>query len=93
MDVALSLLEKSNAKYLSCNFTDLKENKPVADAYAMETFGSLKVAFVGVSTPETFTKSTPTYFQDAEGNYIYGFCEGAMARTCTTPSRAPLTPP
>ena len=76
MDVALSLLEKSNAKYLSCNFTDLKENKPVADAYAMETFGSLKVAFVGVSTPETFTKSTPTYFQDAEGNYIYGFCEG-----------------
>ncbi len=42
----------------------------------METFGSLKVAFVGVSTPETFTKSTPTYFQDAEGNYIYGFCEG-----------------
>ena len=72
MDVALSLLEKSNAKYLSCNFTDLKENKPVADAYAMETFGSLKVAFVGFSTPETFTKSTPTYFLDAEGNYMYG---------------------
>ena len=36
----------------------------------------MKVAFVGVCTPETFTKSTPTYFQDANGNYIYGFCEG-----------------
>ena len=36
----------------------------------------VKVAFVGVCTPETFTKSTPTYFQDANGNYIYGFCEG-----------------
>ena len=76
MDVALSLLEKSNAKYLSCNFIDLRTNKTVTDAYAMETYGSLKVAYVGVSTPETFTKSTPTYFQDENGNYIYSFCEG-----------------
>ena len=76
MDVALSLLEKSKAKYLSCNFTDLTTGKTVADAYAMETFGDLKVAFVGISTPETFTKSTPTYFQNEKGEYIYGFCEG-----------------
>lgn len=76
MDVALSLLEKSHAKYLSCNFMDLKAGKPVTDAYAMETYGSLKVAYVGICTPETFTKSTPTYFQDENGNYIYGFCEG-----------------
>ena len=76
MDVALSLLEKSNAKYLSCIFIDLRTNKTVTDAYAMETYGSLKVAYVGVSTPETFTKSTPTYFQDENGNYIYSFCEG-----------------
>ena len=75
MDVALSLLEKSNAKYLSCNFIDLRTNKTVTDAYAMETYGSLKVAYVGVSTPETFTKSTPTYFQDGNGNYIYGFMQ------------------
>ena len=57
MDVALSLLEKSNAKYLSCNFTDLKENKPVADAYAMETFGR------SLPTPPAWTPSstvTPT---------------------------------
>lgn len=31
---------------------------------------------MGICTPETFTKSTPTYFQDENGNYIYGFCEG-----------------
>ncbi|MDD7652166.1 MAG: 5'-nucleotidase C-terminal domain-containing protein [Candidatus Faecousia sp.] len=76
MPVALSLLEKSNATYLSCNFTDLKTGKTVAEPYAIETYGDLKVAYIGISTPETFTKSTPTYFQDAEGNYIYGFCEG-----------------
>lgn len=76
MDVALSLLEKSNAQYLSCNFMDLTTDQPVADAYKLVTYGDLKVAYVGISTPETFTKSTPAYFQNQEGQYIYGFCEG-----------------
>ena len=39
------------------------------------TYGDTKVAFVGATTPESFTKSTPAYFQDGNGNYIYGFCE------------------
>lgn len=55
---------------------DLKTGKTVAEPYALETYGDLKVAFVGISTPESFTKSTPTYFQDENGNYIYSFCEG-----------------
>ena len=41
----------------------------------MMTYGDTKVALVGASTPESFTKSTPAYFQDANGNYIYSFCE------------------
>ena len=61
--------------YLSANFTG-KDGKPYFDAYKMFEVKGVKVAFVGVCTPETFTKSTPTYFQDANGNYIYGFCEG-----------------
>ncbi len=76
MDKALSLLTASKAKYLSCNFMDLRTNKTVADAYAIETYGDVKVAYVGIATPETITKSTPTYFQDENGNYIYGFCQG-----------------
>lgn len=61
--------------YLSANFTG-KDGKPYFDAYKIFEVKGVKVAFVGVCTPETFTKSTPTYFQDADGNYIYGFCEG-----------------
>ena len=61
--------------YISANFTG-KDGKPYFDAYKMFEVKGVKVAFVGVCTPETFTKSTPTYFQDANGNYIYGFCEG-----------------
>jgi 2',3'-cyclic-nucleotide 2'-phosphodiesterase (5'-nucleotidase family) len=76
MDVTLSLLENADAEYLACNFEDLRTGELVAKPYSLETYGDLTVAYVGVATPESFTKSTPTYFQDENGNYIYGFREG-----------------
>ena len=60
---------------LCCNFTDLA-GKSVFDSYKVLTYGDVKVAYVGIDTPETFTKSTPTYFQDGNGNYIYSFQQG-----------------
>ena len=72
----LELSKLQQTSYISCNFIDLKTNKPVFDSYKMITYGSVKVAYVGIDTPETFSKSTPAYFQDSSGNYIYGFCEG-----------------
>ena len=59
----------------SCNFIDLRTNQPVLPPYKIMTFGNKKVAFVGCTTPESFTKSTPKYFQDEEGNYIYSLSE------------------
>ncbi len=76
MDVAKSLLTESHAKYLSCNFIDLTTGETVADAYEIRELNGRKVAFVGISTPESFTKSTPAYFQNEKGEYIYSFCEG-----------------
>ena len=43
--------------------------------YEIVTYGDKKVAFIGIVTPESFTKSTPAYFQDESGNYIYSFSE------------------
>lgn len=31
--------------------------------------------YVGITTPETLTKSSPINFQDESGNYVYGFCQ------------------
>lgn len=76
MDVALGLAERLDAKLLACNFTDLTTGEQVADSYAIETYGDLKIAYVGIATPETFTKSTPTHFQNEKGEFIYSFCEG-----------------
>jgi 2',3'-cyclic-nucleotide 2'-phosphodiesterase (5'-nucleotidase family) len=48
----------------------------VLDSYKLFAFGDKTVAIIGMTTPESFTKSTPAYFQDAQGNYIYGIAGG-----------------
>lgn len=73
----LNLSQKLDCGYISCNFTDLRTRKGVFVPYKMITYGDTDVAYVGVTTPETYTKSTPAYFQDSVGNYIYSFSEDA----------------
>ncbi len=75
MNRFLELSKKLNCGYYSCNFMDLRTGDTVFAPYKMFTFGDVKLALVGATTPESFTKSTPAYFQDANGTYIYGFCE------------------
>ena len=74
MERFLELAKLSEAPYVSCNFT--YKGEPMFNPYVIKEFDGVKIAFVGVTTPKTFTSSTPTYFQDEEGNYVYGFCEG-----------------
>ena len=65
--------------YVSCNFYH-EENgvkgEAVLPPYVIFELGNEKVAILGITTPETFTKSTPAYFQDEMGNYIYGISGG-----------------
>ena len=71
----LELAGQLNCGYSSCNFMDLRTNAPVFSPYRIFTYGDTRVAFLGATTPESFSKSTPKYFQDENGNYLYGFCE------------------
>lgn len=64
--------------YVSCNFVDLRTGDTVFPAYKMISYGDTDVAYIGISTPETYTKSTPVYFQDENGNYIYSFSENNL---------------
>jgi 5'-nucleotidase/UDP-sugar diphosphatase len=75
MDRLLELDKVLNCGYSSCNLVSLETGAPVFEPYRIFSFGDTDVALVGVCTPESFTKSTPAYFQDGNGNYIYGFCE------------------
>ena len=75
MERMLELMGMLDAAVISSNFVDLTTNETVFDAYAVVDYGTIQVAYVGITTPESFTKSTPKYFQDDAGNYIYGFGE------------------
>ena len=75
-DTFLSLANnEAEYEYLCSNFVDLNTNTTIFEPYKIAELNGEKVAFVGITTPETYTKSTPTYFQDEDGNYIYGFSE------------------
>ena len=79
MDGAMNVIDWAEYPYTSCNFYHEKDGvkgDTVLKPYVMVECGADKVAFVGITTPESFTKSTPAYFQDETGNYIYGISGG-----------------
>ena len=76
----LELNDRLACKYISSNFINLKTGEPQFAPYKILDYGGTKVAYVGITTPESFTKSTPAYFQDENGNYIYSFCEDSTGQ-------------
>ena len=73
MDRFLELTGKANFPYISANFN--KDGELVFVPYVVREFDGVKIAFVGVTTPKTLTSSTPKYFQDEDGNFVYGFMQ------------------
>ena len=73
MDQFLALAEKAEFPYISCNFN--KGGELVFEPYVIKEAGGAKIAFVGVTTPKTLPSSTPRYFQDENGEFIYGFMQ------------------
>ena len=80
MDGAMNVISWAEYPYVSCNFYHEKDGvkqETVLAPHKIFEIGGRKIAFIGITTPETFTKSTPAYFQDDNGNYIYGITGGA----------------
>ena len=79
MEGCMNAIEWAEFPYVSCNFFH-EENGVKGDTvlapYEIVEIGERKIAFVGITTPESFTKSTPAYFQDENGSYIYGISGG-----------------
>ena len=79
MDGCMAAIEAADFPYVSCNFyheANGVAGENVLDSYKVFEVGGVKIAFIGITTPESFTKSTPSYFQDENGNYIYGIAGG-----------------
>ena len=74
---AKAVIQEADFPYVSCNWLDLRTGFNVLPSVKFFFVGGRKIAFVGVTTPETFTKSTPAYFMnDAQTKYIYDILGG-----------------
>ena len=71
MDMAEFDLVASNVIYIGSK-KNIFENIP---EYIMKEYDGVKVAFIGVLTPETPTTSTPEYFME-DGEFVYDFYSG-----------------
>ena len=75
----MQIIDWAEFPYTSCNFYNEAagvRGENVLDSYVTFECGDEKIAFVGITTPESFTKSTPAYFQNENGEYIYGIAGG-----------------
>lgn len=79
MDRAKAVMKEADFPYISCNWMDLHVGLPVPvlSDIKMFTIGGARIAFVGVTTPESITKSTPAYFMDKkQSRYVYDILGG-----------------
>ena len=87
MDTLSSLIGKAEYDYLACNIKYTGNGKNALEdiePYRIMSYGKEKVAFIGVATPESVTKSTPTYFME-NGEFVYHFTRednGAALYSC-----------
>ena len=72
-DRFLELTKMAEFPYISCNFNYMGEL--LFDPYVIKEAAGLKIAFVGVTTPNTVGDSSPIHFQNEAGEFIYGFLQ------------------
>lgn len=78
MDQLQRVVGLSNSQYLACNINYVGNGRnklAQAKAYEIVNYGNYKVAYIGVSTPESIVKSTPKYFME-DGEYVYKIASG-----------------
>ncbi len=76
-DYGLPLLQQRvsqlKAEPLCCNFSEIRTGAHLFASSLYRMLGDKVVAFVGITTPAAATTSTPTFFQDSLGNWLYTF--------------------
>lgn len=76
-DYGIDQLEKlmgmSDAEYICCNFMD--SDGCFVSPYTIRSYGELKIAYIGITTPYTLTSSNPEVFKDEDGELKYSFCQ------------------
>lgn len=71
----------SNTKFISCNFAKIGQDVSYFEPYTMVSYGEIKIAYIGITTPTTISSSNPGQFQNEAGEIIYTFNESNLYST------------
>ena len=85
-----TLQEWAEFPYISCNFYHMEDNvrnDNVLDSYVTYLFGDTSVAFIGITTPETYTKSSSWMLKATSSTASpAAWTAPNFTRMCRTPS-------
>lgn len=70
------IISRFNFPCVSCNWVNPMTGRHYLDGYKVINVGGCKVAFVGMTTPEASTTTSPNNLVDSNGNKISDFLEG-----------------
>ena len=62
-----------NCSYISTNYCYHKNKQAIYPAYKIIQAGSKRIAFIGVATPQTLSKTSLITIKDDDGNQVYDF--------------------
>ena len=69
----MELVEMMNTKPVCSNLQKLGDADTMFAPYTIVSYGETDIAYIGITTPDTLTSSSPAQFMDEERNYIYTF--------------------
>ena len=73
IDRLKELTQMLEAKAVCCNLKKNGEAGTVFEPYTVVSYGDTDIAYIGITTPDTITSSSPAQFMDESGEYIYSF--------------------
>lgn len=77
MDVFKTRMAECEFPVVACNFYNLdasgSKTSQVCKPYHIFHFSDYDVAFVGIATPESYSKGNPKTFKDSDGNLLFSF--------------------
>lgn len=72
------LNECLDATTVCANFCHYPSMETVFKPYVIKEYGKVKVAYIGLTTAKTLTSTSPSNYQDADGNRIYDFMNSQL---------------
>lgn len=75
VDQLLKLEKQLNYPLLSCNIKNIKTGKYMFEPYKIIEAKGKKIAFIGITTPNTLTQCNPDFFKDENGVNFIDFAE------------------